>query len=57
MGNGHQVIVAEAVKGMSWLELGHYMLDAQQAGARPCGNAVLYSVDTGFDSINGILGF
>ena len=33
------------------------MLDAQQAGARPCGNAVLDSVDAGFDGINGVLGF
>ena len=30
---------------------GHYVLDAQQAGARPCGNAVLDSVDAGFDGI------
>ena len=36
------------------MHFGHYVLDAQQAGARPCGNAVLDSVDAGFDGINGV---
>ena len=39
------------------VHFGHYMLDAQQTGARPCGNAVLDSVDAGFDGVNGVLGF